>query len=108
MSEPPPSDSSPTTARVVGVIYLTFCSGVSAGVFLFWHPRSIFCQIALCVALVAGLILALVTRINDPAARPIRWGLLWLAFGFLVGPVLVFGLAYLFPEEALKFAARGL
>jgi hypothetical protein len=102
MSEPPRSDDSPTTARVVGVIYLTFCSGVGGGVFLFRHPSSIFCQIALCVALVAGLILALVAGINDPAARPIRWGLLWLAFGFVVGPCLVFGLGYLF------FAAMGI
>src|SRR6266851_505288 len=110
MSGPPPSEppSSPTTARVVGVIYLTFCSGVGGGVFLYWQPSSIYCQIALCVALVAGLVLALVARINDPAARPIRWGLLWLAVGFLVGPGMVFGLAYLFPDEALKFAAMGL
>src|SRR6266852_3743499 len=108
MSEPPQSGSSPTTARVVGVIYLTFCSGVGGGLFLYWNPFSIYCRIALCVALVAGFILALVARINDPAARPIRWGLLWFAVGFLVGPGLVFGLAYLFPDEALKFAAMGL
>jgi hypothetical protein len=108
MAEPPLSGSSPTTARVVGVIYLTFWSGVGGGVFLYWKPSSIYFRIALGVALVAGLILALVARIPDPAARPIRWGLLWLAIGLLAGPGLVFGLAYLFPDEALKFAAMTL
>jgi hypothetical protein len=102
MSEPPGPDEFTTSARVVGVIYLTFCSGIGGGVFLFWHPSSIFCQLALGVALAAGLILALVTRIKDPAARPIRWGLLWIAVGFVVGPGMVFGLAYLF------FAAMGI
>jgi hypothetical protein len=95
MPEQPQSNDSATAARVVGVIYLTFCSGLGGGLFLFWHPASIPCRIALCVAVVAGLILALVARINDPAARPVRWGLLWFAFGFLVGPGLVFGFFYL-------------
>jgi hypothetical protein len=95
MTEQPPPDDFPTAARVIGVIYLTFCSGFGGGVFLFWHPESIYCRIALGVAVVAGLTLALAARIPDPAARPIRWGLLWLILGFVAGPGLVFGLAYL-------------
>jgi hypothetical protein len=94
MTEQPPDDS-PNMARIVGVIYLTICSGFGGGLFLFWHPNSIYCQAALGVAVVAGLVLALFARIADPAARPIRWGLLWIAIGFVAGPCLVFGLAYL-------------
>jgi hypothetical protein len=95
MVEQPPPEDFPVAARVVGVIYLTFCAAVGGGVFLFWHPRSIYCRIALVVAVVVGLVLALVVRIKDPAAQPIRWGLLWLVLGLAVGPGLVFGLAYL-------------
>jgi hypothetical protein len=94
MADQPPEDF-PTAARVVGVIYLTLCSALGGGVFLFWHPDSIYCRLALAVAVVSGLILALLARIKDPAAQPIRWGLSWLAFGFVVGPCLVFGLTYL-------------
>jgi hypothetical protein len=94
MAGPPPEEF-PTAARVVGVIYLTLCSALGGGVFLFWHPASIYCRLALAVAVVAGLILALLTGIKDPTAKPIRWGLLWLAFGFVVGPCLVFGVFYL-------------
>jgi hypothetical protein len=95
MSAQPPPEEFPTAARVVGVIYLTFCSALGGGVFLFWHPAPIYCRMALGVAVVVGLIVALVARIKDPAARPIRWGLLWLALGFVAGPGLVFGLGYL-------------
>jgi hypothetical protein len=95
MPEPPPPEDFPAAARVVGVIYLTFCSGLGGGVFLYWHPASIYCRIALGVAVVVGLILALVARIPDPEARPVRWGLLWLALGLVAGPGLVFGLGYL-------------
>ncbi|HZY90733.1 MAG TPA: hypothetical protein VFE78_38270 [Gemmataceae bacterium] len=94
MAGPPPEDF-PTAARIVGVIYLTLCSAVGGGVFLFWHPDSIYCRLALGVAVVSGLILALLARIKDPSARPVRWGLLWLALGFVLGPCLVFGLTYL-------------
>jgi hypothetical protein len=85
----------PTAARVVGVIYLTLCSALGGGVFLFWHPDSIYCRLALGDAVVGGLTLALLARIKDPAARPVRWGLLWLALGFVLGPCLVFGSTYL-------------
>jgi hypothetical protein len=94
MAEPPPEDF-PTAARVVGVIYLTLCSALGGGVFLFRHPDSIYCRLALAVAVVAGLVLALLAPIKDPTVRPIRWGLLWLAVGFVVGPCLVFGVTYL-------------
>jgi hypothetical protein len=94
MADQPPDDF-PTAARVVGVIYLTLCSALGGGVFLFWHPDSIYCRMALAVAVIAGLVLALFTRINDPTAKPIRWGLLWLAIGFVLGPCLVFGAFYL-------------
>jgi len=94
MAGPPPEEF-PTAARVVGVIYLTLCSALGGGVFLFWHPASIYCRLALAVAVVTGLALALLAGIKDAAAQPIRWGLLWLAVGFVVGPCLVFGAAYL-------------
>jgi hypothetical protein len=95
MTDPLPPGDSPTAARVVGVIYLTACAGFGGGVFLFWHPQSIYCRAALGVALVTGLVVALIARIDDPAARPIRWGLLWIALGFVAGPCLVFGVMYL-------------
>jgi hypothetical protein len=95
MPEKPNPDEFPTAARVVGVIYLTFCSAIGGAVFLFWHPSSLYWRIAACFGAVAGLVVALVARIPDPAARPIRWGLLWLGIGFVTGPGLVFGLAYL-------------
>jgi hypothetical protein len=95
MVEEPRPDDFPVAARVVGVIYLTFCAGVPGGVFLFLHPASIYCRMALGASVLVGLIVALVAGIKDPAARPIRWGLLWLALGLVAGPGLVFGLAYL-------------
>ena len=58
-------------------------------------PETWRCRPALAVAVVAGLVLALLARINDPTAKPIRWGLLWLAIGFVLGPCLVFGAFYL-------------
>ncbi len=83
-------------ALVIGILYLTFCSGVGGGVYLFWAPRSIFARFGLAVAVVVGLVVALVARIPDPAARPIRWGLLWLALGFVAGSGAVFGGGYLY------------
>jgi hypothetical protein len=82
-------------ARVIGVIYLTFCSGVGGGVYLFWAYYSRFARFGLLVALVIGLIAALVAQIPDPAASPIRWGLLWLVIGFAVGTGALYGSAYL-------------
>lgn len=99
MAEPPPEEF-PTAARVVGVIYLTLCSALGGGVFLFWHRESIYCQLALAIAVAAGLTLALLVPLKDPTARPLRWGLLWLAFGFVVGPCLVFGTVYLIVKVA--------
>jgi hypothetical protein len=96
MSEPPRPDGYWTTARVVGIVYLTFCSAFGGGVFLFTHPRAVFVQIGFGAAAATGLIVALIAGIPDPAARPIRWGLLWLALGFVVGTGVSFGLAYLF------------
>ncbi len=95
MPEPPPTDDNPVAAFVVGVIYLTFCSAAGSGLFLFWHPESIYCRAALAVGATVGLIVALAARIKDPAKQPIRWGLLWLAIGFVSGPCLVFGTAWL-------------
>jgi hypothetical protein len=89
--QPPPKNDA---ARVVGVIYLTFCAGVPALVFLYLHPASIFCRIGLGIGVAAGLIAALLARIPDPAAKPIRWGLLWLALGLVAGPGLTFAFAY--------------
>jgi hypothetical protein len=62
------------------------------------HPASIFCRMALCVAVIVGSIAALVAPIPDPAARPIRWGLVWLALGLVSGPGLVFAFAYVWVQ----------
>ena len=86
MSEKPPEPELPKAGRIVGVVYLTICSGLAGAVPLYWHPESIYVQFALGVAVVVGLIAAVAAPIKDPTARPIRWGLLWVALGFLVGP----------------------
>jgi hypothetical protein len=86
MAEKPPEPEFPQAARIVGVVYLTFCSGVAGAVPLYWHPQSIYAQFAFGVAVIVGLIAALLAPIKDPAARPIRWGLVWLALGCLVSP----------------------
>src|SRR5690349_6909595 len=96
MSEPPRPDGYWTAARIVGIVYLTFCAGFGGSVFLFWHAQSIFVQCGFGVAIAGGLIAALIARLSDPAARPIRWGLLWLALGFVLGTGAAFGLGYLF------------
>jgi hypothetical protein len=96
MSEPPRPHGYWTTARIVGIVYLTFCSAVGGGVYLFWHPDSVFVRIGFGAAAATGLIVALIAGIPDPAARPIRWGLLWLAVGFAVGTGAMFGAGYLF------------
>jgi hypothetical protein len=48
------------------------------------------------LALAGGLLAAVLSGIRDPAAKPIRWGLLWLAIGLAIGPGFVIGSAYLF------------
>jgi hypothetical protein len=55
-----------------------------------------FARFGLGVAIAVGLIAALVARIPDPTARPIRWGILWLALGFIVGTAAIFGGGYLY------------
>jgi hypothetical protein len=94
MVEQSPEPDYPKAARIVGMIYLTFCAAVGGGVPLYWHPQSIYLRAALAFAVAVGLILAIVVPIKDPTRRPIRWGLLWLALGFLVGPGPLFVLAY--------------
>ncbi len=92
--DPPPEDF-PVAARIVEVIYLTFCAGIPSGLLLFWAPRSVFVRMALLVSVAVGLAVAVAAGIKDPATRPIRWGLLWLAIGLAAGPGLVLGSAYL-------------
>jgi hypothetical protein len=93
--EPLPADVSPTTARVVGVVYLTSCAAVGGAGLLYWYPASRYSWIALVLGTIAGLTAALIARLNDPCARPIRWGLLWLVLGTAAGPGLVYGFFYL-------------
>ena len=95
MSEPPRPDAYWNGPRIVGVVYLTFCSAVGGGVWLYWHPQSVFVRCGCGAATVTGLVVALLAGIPDPAARPIRWGLLWLALGFVVGTGAAFALGYL-------------
>jgi hypothetical protein len=95
MPDEPPSDGEVLLARVIGVIYLTLCSGFGGGWLLFWHRESIYVRLALVVALVAGLVSALfVVRHTDPTLRPIRWGLLWILLGFAIGYGPLFALAF--------------
>jgi hypothetical protein len=93
--DPAPQPDDAKVARIVGIVYLTFCSGVGGGFLLYWHPRSIYCRASLALALAGGLLTAILSGIRDPAAKPIRWGLLWLAIGLALGPGLVLGSAYL-------------
>ena len=95
MSEPPRPDVYWNAPRVVGIVYLTFCAAVGGGVFLYWHTRSIYVRFGCGAAAVTGLVAALLAGIPDPAARPIRWGLLWLALGFVVGTGAAYGRGYL-------------
>lgn len=98
MPEDPQPEPNSQVPLFVGVAYLTFCSAMGGAVPLWWYPRSVYVQAAFVVALVAGLAAALVARLPDPCARPVRFGLLWLALGFLVGPGIVLGGLYLVLE----------
>jgi hypothetical protein len=93
--EPSPPDVSPTAARVVGAVYLTACAAIGGAGLLYWYPGSRYSWYALVLGVVAGLTAAVIARLDDPCARPIRWGLLWLILGAAAGPGLVYGFLYL-------------
>ncbi len=89
MSTPPPNEF-PRAGRIVGVIYLVFCAALGGGLpFLAWEWNSLPLRYSVSLAAVAGADLTMIVRVKDPTLQPIRWGLLWLATGFLTGHVLL-------------------